>query len=61
MDQALLDRIISSPRLPSMPAVALEVIDLVRDPNVDIDDLATTIANDPALASKILKTVNSSF
>jgi len=44
-----------------MPAVALEVIDLVQDPNVDTDRLADTIASDPALASKILKTVNSSF
>jgi len=61
VDQALLDRIIASSRLPSMPAIALEVIDLVQYPDVDIDKLAATISNDPALASKILKTVNSSF
>lgn len=61
MNQALLDRIIASPRLPSVPAVALQVIDLVQNPDVDIDHLAATIANDPALAGKILQTVNSSF
>ena len=61
MDQDLLERIIASPRLPSMPAVALEIIALVQDPDVAVDRLAATIANDPALAAKILKTVNSSF
>ncbi|WP_432799387.1 sensor domain-containing diguanylate cyclase [Poriferisphaera sp. WC338] len=61
MNQALLDRILRSPRLPSLPAIALEVIDLVQQQDVDITEIAETIQNDPALSSKILKTVNSSF
>jgi len=56
-----LDQILESPQLPSLPAVALEVIELVQGPDVSIDTLAETIARDAALASKVLRTVNSSF
>ena len=61
MNQELLDRVLSSPRLPSLTTVALDVIDLVQQPDVHIKEIARTIQNDPALAGKILKTVNSSF
>ncbi|MEM7680374.1 MAG: GGDEF domain-containing protein [Planctomycetota bacterium] len=61
MNQALLDRVLRSPRLPTLPAIAVEVIDLVKDPDVTIRKIAETIQNDPALAGKVLKTVNSSF
>ncbi|MCC5828198.1 MAG: GGDEF domain-containing protein [Phycisphaeraceae bacterium] len=57
----LLKRILESSRLPSLPAIALEVIDLVQQPDVNIHQIAATIQNDPALSSRILKTVNSSF
>ncbi|QQE11105.1 GGDEF domain-containing protein [Planctomycetota bacterium] len=61
MSQSVIDEILQSPRLPSLPSIALEVIDLVQQPDVDINQIANTIQNDPALSSKILKTVNSSF
>ena len=61
MNQQLLERVIRSPRLPSLPAIALEVIDLVQDDSVSIKQIAETIQNDPAMSGKILKTVNSSF
>jgi len=61
MDQTLLDRVLSSPRLPSLPTIALEVIDLVQQRDIDIKQIANTIQMDPALSGKILKTVNSSF
>ena len=61
MDDALLGQVTESPRLPSLPAVALEVIDLVQRPDVDVEDLARAIGNDPALSAKVLRTVNSSF
>ena len=61
MDQEMLDRVLASPRLPSLPAIALEVIDLVQQRDVNIKQIAGTIQHDPALSSKILKTVNSSF
>ena len=61
MEQVRLDQLINSARLPSPPAVALQVLDLVQDPRVSITALATTLSNDSSLASKVLRTANSSF
>ncbi len=61
MNQQLLDRVLRSPRLPSLPTIAIEVIELVQQKDVNIKQIAHTISHDPALSSKILKTVNSSF
>lgn len=61
MNQELLDRVLESPRLPSLPTIALETIELVQQKDVNIKQIANTIQHDPALSSKILKTVNSSF
>jgi len=61
MTSSLLDRVLQSPRLPSLPSIAIEVIDLVQQQDVNIKQIANTIQHDPALSTKILKTVNSSF
>jgi len=61
MNDQLLDKVLRCPRLPSLPTIALEVIELCRQQDINIKHIATTISNDPALSSKILKTVNSSF
>lgn len=61
MNQDLLDKVLGCPRLPSLPAIALEVIDLCRQEEVAIREIARVISRDPALSSKILRTVNSSF
>lgn len=61
MDHDTLNEILSCPSLPSLPAVALRVIDLTADVNVSLDELASTIQNDQALAAKVLRTVNSSY
>ncbi len=61
MSQEVKDRVLTSTRLPSLPTIAVEVIDLVKQEDADIKQIAATIQNDPALSSKILKTVNSSF
>ncbi len=57
----VLEDILSCPSLPTLPAVAVEVIELTQNADVSMDDLARTIQNDQALAAKILRTVNSSF
>ena len=46
-------------RLPSLPAVALEVVRLSKQEWVALDDLAQVISRDPALALKLLKLANS--
>jgi len=61
MNQQILDKVLESPRLPSLPAIAIEVIELVQHQDVKIRQIADTIQHDPALSTKILKTVNSSF
>lgn len=61
MNTKLLEDILSCPSLPSLPAVAMRVIELTGDQNVSLDELASTIQNDQALAAKVLRTVNSSF
>ncbi len=61
MNQELLERILSCDQLPSLPAVAVKVIELTARPNISMDELGETIQNDQGLAAKVLKTVNSSF
>lgn len=53
--------VLESPQLPTLPAVALQIIEQIQQDEVSIDSIAETISLDPALSSKILKTVNSSF
>ena len=61
MNQELANRIKHCPNLPSLPAVAMQVLDLAQRADVDITEIARTISKDPALSGKLLKTVNSSF
>lgn len=61
MNEALIERIRRCPSLPSLPSIAVQVLNLVQDEDVDMPEIARVITRDPALSSKILKTVNSSF
>lgn len=56
-----LERILQSERLPTIPAVAVQVIDLVQRPEISLDELGRIIERDPALAARVLKTANSGF
>ena len=48
-------------RLCSLPSVAMKVLELTANPQVDSHALKQCIENDPALTCKILRTVNSSL
>lgn len=61
MNPEILDKVLSCKKLPSLPAVALRVIELTQNKNVSFNELADTITNDMGLAAKVLRTVNSSF
>lgn len=39
----------------------MQVLELTRDPNVSIQKIADLVQNDPALTTKVLRTVNSSY
>ena len=61
MNERLLEKVLACPKIPSLPAIALQVIELTADENLTMAQLAATIQNDQGLAGKILKTVNSAF
>lgn len=49
------------PNLPSPPGIAIRIVELGRDPNVDLTALAKVLAKDPALASRVLRASNSAL
>ena len=59
MGNDLFQRLKASNRLPSPPGVALKILELARSDDTSLDDLAKIISSDPALASRMLKFVNS--
>ncbi|MCU0689476.1 MAG: HDOD domain-containing protein [Phycisphaerales bacterium] len=61
MNPEMLNRVLRCDRLPSLPAIAMRVIELTSDPKVSMKEIAEVIANDQGLSSKVLRTVNSSF
>jgi diguanylate cyclase (GGDEF)-like protein len=61
MNPELLEQVLSCNKLPTIPAVAMRLIDLTRDNNVSMRALAELITNDQGLTAKVLRTVNSSF
>ncbi|MEE8575469.1 MAG: HDOD domain-containing protein, partial [Thermodesulfobacteriota bacterium] len=48
-------------RLPSLPIIALKIIDAVKSEDFSTRELAAAISADPALAAKTLKLANSAF
>jgi len=59
---APLDRLVSKAgQLYSLPAVAMDVLELTNNPHVDVAALKQCIENDPALTIKVLRVVNSSL
>jgi DNA-binding NarL/FixJ family response regulator len=60
-DQNLRQLISQMDRLPSIPSLYIEIVELLRDPDVGIQEVAEIIAKDMGMTAKILKLVNSSF
>jgi len=57
-----IEELISSKiRIPSPPAIAIRILDMIRKDNFTFKELATIIESDPALVAKILKVANSSY
>jgi diguanylate cyclase (GGDEF)-like protein len=61
MGSAPLDKVLGCPNLPSLPAVAVELLDLLGDPETGIPEVAKVVQRDTALAARVLKTINSSY
>ena len=59
---AVLDRFVDKAgKLYTLPAVAVQVLQLTNHPRVDVQKLKACIENDPALTAKVLRVVNSSL
>ena len=59
LDTQLLERLEKCTNLPSPPAVAIRILELTQDPDVDIGKVADAISMDPALVTKLLRIANS--
>ena len=47
--------------LPTLPKVAIQIIDLVSNPEISMEELSLAIHQDPSLAARVLKVANSPF
>lgn len=54
-------KIWSSSQLPTLPTVAMRLLELARDPDAEFEDVIDVVKVDPAICAKILKAANSSF
>src|SRR4051812_11439850 len=59
--ETILARIADNPRLPTPPAIALQVLDRASKPSCTIAEIARIISLDPGLCGKLLKLVNSAL
>ena len=48
-------------KLPTLPGIAMEILQTVRNSDSGIKEIGDIIAKDPSLSAEILKTVNSSY
>jgi putative nucleotidyltransferase with HDIG domain len=60
-EQVIAEAIRDISHIATLPEITLKIVELVEDPRSTAQDLHKIISNDPALCSRILKVVNSSF
>ncbi len=58
LDDKLKSRLNYCTTLPSLPAVAIKIIELANNPDADIGEACQYISLDPVLSAKLLKTAN---
>lgn len=59
MITAIRDALLYCPNLPTLPSIAIRILEAGRNPDANIGELASLIAKDPALSAKILRVCNS--
>lgn len=57
----LLQRLRTCTSLPSPPAVAMRVVQLAQDPDIDMAKVAHAVSADPAIAAKVMRMANSAM
>lgn len=58
--ESLKKELMSCQYLPSIPSMALKVIEASKDPDISLSEVASIISSDPAIVVKLLKIANSS-
>lgn len=58
---ASIERVLACPNIPTLPVVAMRILELTSKQDVSLREIAAVIENDPAIATKVLRTVNSSY
>lgn len=61
MTPELQKRLELAPSLPTLPSVALRIVEMGQQPEVDPAEVSRLIACDPALAARIMRAANSGF
>ena len=54
-------KIWSSSQLPTLPTVAMKLLELSRNPETELREIVSLIKTDPAISAKLLKAANSTF
>lgn len=54
-------RLFASTQLPTLPTVAVKLLELAKNPETEIRQVIETIKADPAISAKILKSANSTY
>jgi len=60
-NQSIRDKILSCQSLPTLPAVAVQLLEVTRNPGCPIEEISRIVKSDQGIAAKILKTINSSY
>lgn len=60
LPESLKKELVSCQYLPSIPSMALNVIEASKDPDISLSEVASIISSDPAIVVKLLKIANSS-
>lgn len=53
-----LSQVLTSRKLPTVPSIAMRLVELTKDPDVETKQLVGLIRSDPALSARILRLVN---
>ncbi|MEM7229705.1 MAG: HDOD domain-containing protein [Planctomycetota bacterium] len=61
MSTTTYEELLQCPSLPTLPTVAVEILELTRDPNVKLKDIEKLVQTDQGLSTRVLRTVNSSL
>ncbi|MBJ6801262.1 HDOD domain-containing protein [Geomonas propionica] len=61
MNKELETAIMTAADLPTIPIVAIKVMELIESENATAEELAKIVSSDPAVAARVLKISNSSF